>query len=202
MKIGFLLVTAFFCLLAGGQPVDSIFAKYRVNKTLPSGYIAEFSIALSYFPELRNTRIVVRKKNIRTTLSARPAFGSCFKKKENRTYYITIDTLHNKKHGLFEDLHTIARVGVIGHELSHISEYSKRGFFGMIGYGIAYGICRRRIEHRTDRITIEHRMGWQLHDYAVIAFNPDVTGKKFVRYKKRYYYTPEELLELIKKSDK
>jgi hypothetical protein len=185
-----------FCLQIHAQKADSIFAAYMHNKQLPQGYIPEFCMALSYFPELADTHIEVKAKNIRTTMAARLSFASYFKKKSKRTYVLFIDTLFNGRKGLFFDLYTTARVGIIGHELSHVSAYNQKNFFGLMGYDVIYLFNKKKIEHKTDETTIEHGMYSQLSDYARIAFDPQKVGKKYYRYKTRHYYSPEQLSEI------
>jgi hypothetical protein len=189
-------ILCIFCLQIQAQKSDSIFAAYMHNKELPQGYIPEFCMALSYFPELNDIHIKAVKKNIRTVMSARPSFISIFRRKSKRTYFLFIDTLFNGKKGLFFDLYTTARVGIIGHELSHVSAYHQKNFFGLMGYYAVYLFNKKKIEHQTDEITIKHGMYSQLSDYARIAFDPEKVGKKYYKYKTRYYYSPEQLMEI------
>lgn len=197
------ILHSFFCF---GQPLDSTniknkpsscFDKYTINKIFPSAYLIEFCVAESYYPELINTHIIVKEKNIHTVMAARPDIFSYLKRKSKRTYVIFIDTLFYGKKGLFYDLYFNARLGVIGHELAHISTYNHKSFPGLVGYGIQYLFNRKKLEHQTDELAISHGLGWQLYDYAQIAFNPVKVGEKYANYKKKYYYSPQQLEKLI-----
>jgi hypothetical protein len=181
------------------QNTDSVLAACMHNKQLPKVYISEFCMALSHYPELSEINITVKEKNIRTVMAARPSFASYFKRKDKRTYILFIDTCFYGCKGLFFDLYTTARVGIIGHELAHITAYHQKNIFGIMGYLVVYLFNKKKIEHRTDEITIEHGMFSQLYDYAKIAFDPEKVGKKYSRYKARNYYSPEQLVEISKR---
>jgi len=187
------------CLSGHSQQAGTSFAPDTDNRQWLPGYAAEFSVAHSHYPELKDATFIVKVKDIRTVMAARPSFGSCFKKKEKRIYYLFVDTLFNGHKGLFYDLSRSARIGLIGHELSHIAVYNHKNFFGLMGYGFVYLLCKRKIEHRTDEIAIRHGLFPQLYDYALIAFDSSVVGDKYCRYKRKHYYTPGQLKEIENK---
>jgi len=183
------------CSSLQAQVHDTLFARFLVNKEVPAAYTPEFAMALSYFPELSQIHIVTKEKNIRTVMAARPSFLSFFRKPSKRTYFLIIDTLHEKGRGLFYLLPVTARVGLIGHELAHVTDYHRRKAPALAGYGIAYCFNKKKIEHRTDEIAMAHGLLSQLYDYARLAFDPAFAGEKYCRYKKKYYYSPGELLQ-------
>src|SRR5437867_2867045 len=60
------------------------------NKTIPAVYEKQILIALSYFPELKNTHIEFLIKHAYTPLSTRPFWLSFADAEKSRTYIITI----------------------------------------------------------------------------------------------------------------
>ena len=65
---------------------DTLLDKRIRNKRVPEKYEKEFLEAMSYFPELNDTRIEFKEAKIPTTLNTRPTILSVFAKKENRKY--------------------------------------------------------------------------------------------------------------------
>lgn len=143
---------------------------YAHNKIIPEQYRLPILTALSYFPELKELHIIFRIRKQYAGLTTRPDFPSVFKRKNHRTYIITIsnetiDTLHLL---LFENLTFEQRVGVIGHELSHVVDFNSHNFFQTIGAGISHISARflDKMEFNTDRICIMHGLGEYLLAYS------------------------------------
>lgn len=67
------------------EEITNLKAKYGNHKTLIADYEKQMLIALSYFPELKDTKIKFRLKNRETPLSTRPKVVSMFRsaKKEH-----------------------------------------------------------------------------------------------------------------------
>ena len=96
-------------------------------------YDLEIFTALSYYPELANTRITIKNAKIKTTLNARPTILSTFiRKRTKRKYVIRINNKKLDSIIQFEDISFNAKIGVLGHEFAHIYDYNKRSFFGII----------------------------------------------------------------------
>ncbi len=194
-----IFILSILCFNAYSQQ-DTLYDKYKRNKIIPPCFLPEFCIALSYYPELQDAKVLVKRKNIKCTMVSRMTTASYFRKKSNRTYLLIIDTLVDGTPGLYDDLYLNARVGLIGHELAHLTDYTKRNFFGMVRYGIGYVFNKREIEQRTDEITIKHGLGPHLKEYTKIAFDPKKVSKSFYQRKMKYYYNPQQLEELIQKT--
>ena len=149
--------------------IDSL-KKFGNKKEIPQHYEKPILTALSYFPELKDVHIVFKIKKANTALTTKPNFAGVFKRKDHRTYIITIsdqiiDTL---KPLLLQNLTFEQQVGVIGHELSHVVDFNSKNFPQAIGVGINH-ISNRyldEMEFNTDRICIQHGLGKYLLAYS------------------------------------
>ncbi len=152
------------------QTSDSF--KYQCNaratpsKIIPPVYCYVINTALAYYPELKNTSIAFRIKKQKSPLVAKPSLGSIFRRASKRKYIITISDATDLKFSSIQ-LHNLAlnaQIGVIGHELAHISDYQKRSGYYFIGMAIGSLNKRRtdRHEYATDMRCIEHGLGYQL----------------------------------------
>jgi len=140
------------------------------NKKLPEGFEEQASKALERFPELRNVPIRFKVKKSFATLKTRPTFISMFMPRGHRTYVIIIsnksaDTLAPV---LLAHLPYQAQVGIIGHELSHVSDFSKRTRWQCFKIAINHFSPRYmdRLEFNTDLICIRHGLGKELETWS------------------------------------
>ncbi len=177
MGIGLLLVTANAAAYAQ-RPVmvfsradfstaDSLglILDYGNNKTLPPGFELQTLIALSYFPELKDTHIEFRVKPAYSLLQTRPVAHGIFSRRR-RHYTITIsDSSYWKLQPIrLDPMNFNAQVGVLGHELSHVADFSRRSLGSLIASGIGHLSSRYidQFEYSTDSIAIAHGLGYQL----------------------------------------
>lgn len=181
---------------------DSSIAWLRENfsnkKKIPADFELEILKALSFFPELKNHRIdfVIRKGH--APLSARPTFGGLLRNARKRKYKVFISSGMKGDWDNFTLKSTPydARVGVLGHELSHVKNFARMSGISLIGLGINHvsKSYMNRFEFRTDSLCIEQGMGEYLLSCAVFArkiFNvpdPEQLDVKGVRgnYSERY----------------
>lgn len=143
---------------------------YASNKVIPEQYRLPILTALSHFPELKEVRIIFRIRKQYAGFTTRPDFPSIFKRKNHRTYVITISnqTIDTLRPLLFQNLTYEQQVGVVGHELSHVVDFNSHNFFQTIATGIGH-ICARfldKMEFNTDRICIMHGLGEYLLAYS------------------------------------
>jgi hypothetical protein len=173
-------------------------ASYGKNKTIPKEFEEQTFIALSYYPELKDTHIDFVRTNIKTTMACRPATGSLLRR-YNREYIITIDNDDEKKGVILDDVTFNAQVGVIGHELAHIVDYENRGTGNIAKLGIDYatGHYPPEFEKSIDRLTIQRGLGWQLFDWADFVLNKSKASKEYKEFKRKSYLTPEEIKKEI-----
>ena len=180
--------------------IDSLRNSFCNHKTIPLQYELPALIALSYFSELSSTRIVFKTKKIKTTLNTRPTIWSLiFRKKENRKYIIRINNKKKDSLVLFSAVPFNAKVGLLGHEFSHIIDYRQKSIFGVSGRGWSYGnkSKKEQFEKEIDSITIERGLGWQLYDWSEYVLEEAGARQKYIVFKKDIYLEPDEIKKIM-----
>lgn len=171
-----------------------------LHKSVPKGLETEFYAALKYYPEFKDVKIKVKRKNIKTTMQCRPRFDYFLHKKKNRTYIIFVDNKKKDNNGvLFEELPFNAKVGVFGHELAHIVDYNTKNNFNIISMGIKYlnSNQRKAIEHHVDSLAIAKGLGYQINDFSKYVFEESDVSNDYLKYKKRFYFQPLQIRSII-----
>ncbi|WP_252723632.1 hypothetical protein [Winogradskyella psychrotolerans] len=164
--------------------------------------------ALAYYPQLKDTKIEFRfKKNIKkSTMQARPTFGSFFKSRKNRHYVILISEKFKiaDKEFLTRHIPNDIFIGWIGHELGHIMDYQNRNKLNLIWFGLKYLFSQNHIveaERAADSFAVAHGMeDYILKTKDFILNNADITQSYKDRIKK-YYLSPEEIMHLVEERD-
>jgi len=175
--------------------------KFKSVDELPLTYRKAARIALSYYPELKNTRIIFREKNIKTTMATRPRMDFLFHHKGKRAYCIFLDTRVKHEDGLLPaEVPFHALVGLFGHELAHVIDYKHKSAIGIVTTGIRYlgHHYREELENATDRETISRGLGWQLYDWSEFVLEAPDVSEKYREYKETYYYDPAQLKKIIR----
>jgi len=179
---------------------EFLLKEFGNNKIIPENIKIEALTALSFFPELKNIKIIFTGKKIRTTMQARPKNDILFKRKNKRTYYVYLNNNKGKHHSM--DLGQFSYnslVGILGHELSHVAYYSGKGSLAIAENGILYIIShsfREKFEKETDRTAIRHNLGFQLYENRVFLLtNPNITDNSKKR-TRDLYLSPEEIIEI------
>jgi len=179
--------------------LDSLTNLYGNNKTYDSLIAFPFMIALSRFPDLRHTDIRIIKKNIFTTMYARPSIRRLFLQRDKRRYFILVDTEIEDEPGIYFKLPMNAKIGLIAHELCHIAEYQNKSIWKMLSYTAHYitSSGKRKLEHQNDLEVLERGFGWQIYDFMKFVENNPALPPKYLEHKKRYYFRPDEYVKLI-----
>jgi len=143
------------------------FGKY---KNMPASIEKPVLIALSYYPELKNIHIRFRIKKRHTPLQTRASWTGLFKRKEIRDYVITISdsTEPMLTPLLFKNVSFNPQIGVAGHELAHVADFSTYSSLRIIWHGIR-NVSQKYIdkfEFKTDSICIAHGLGYQLLQWS------------------------------------
>ena len=151
------------------RDIDSL-KEFGQNKEIPGQYTKPILTALSHFPELKDIHIVFVVRRQYTPLTTKPDLVSVFKRKNYRTYIITISnqTIDTLKRLLFQNLTFEEQVGVIGHELSHVVDFDSKNFPQTIAIGVGH-LSKKyidRMEFNTDRICVMHGLGKYLEAYS------------------------------------
>ncbi len=146
--------------------------EFGANKIIPAIYETQILIALSYFPELKNTTIEFRLRKTMTPLSSRPKLSGLFESAKKRVYLVTIseETISFLTPILFKNLNFNAQIGVLGHELSHVSDYWNKDFSKMSNLLLIEIFSKKQVdkfESRTDVSCIKHGLGYQLLDWSI-----------------------------------
>ena len=137
----------------------------HAQHTIPEIIEKETLKALSYYPDLKDTKIELRfKKNIKkSTMQARPSFASFFRSRKNRSYLILISETFKISDTTFltKDIPSDILIGWIGHELGHIMDYQNRDKLNLIWFGIKYLLSDNHIveaERAADGFAVKHGM--------------------------------------------
>jgi hypothetical protein len=145
--------------------------EFGQHKEIPNSFEKQILTALSFYPELKAIHIRFIVKKARSPLLSRPTIVSgVFSSAKNRTYLVLIsnNTSPMLEPILLKNLPFNAQIGVLGHELGHISYFISRSCMGMLR--IAAGHLSRsfldRFEFENDRRTIDHGLGWQLLSWS------------------------------------
>lgn len=140
------------------------------NKKIPQGIRAQVLIALSFYPELKDRKIVFRLRKRNTPLTSRPRIFGVFRSRKKRPYVITISTKAGTPFDpiMFHNLPYNAQIGVLGHELGHISHYNSQSSWKLLG--LPFNLLSKKFtdhfEFNTDLICIEHGLGHQLYAWS------------------------------------
>jgi hypothetical protein len=177
---------------------DSLTEQFGSHKTFLPQIKSAALIALSRFPELKNTRIEFLYKNIKTTMETRPKINlKAFTK--HRTYQVLINLNQGKSKALdIDSLSESVKIGWIAHELGHIVDYENRTAFSILAMGMYYVTVpsfKKNIEQSVDIIAIRHGFGRELcAGVEHLLYHSNATEK----YKKNSlkYYLPLETMKL------
>lgn len=182
--------------LAADQ-IDSLRSLYGTNKIFVEEFIEPTLIALSYYPELKDTKIEFKYSAEATTMAARPKPMSMFAR---RRYIVLINNKQEFEGIHLKDVPFNAQIGIIGHELAHIADYQNHNLLGVTSILMRYSSKKRKalFEKEIDRATIERGLGWQLYDWAHYSLSPENGAtQKYRDFKLKHYLTPQEIEQHI-----
>src|ERR1700751_5794480 len=119
------------------------------NKQLIPQFALQTLIALSYYPELVNTHIRFIYEPAHATLETKPDFPSVANKGDRRTFTITISDSSTPKIEpiLLKNMDFNAQIGIIGHELSHVADFSNQNLLHLMGSGVEHLFSKTYIDH-------------------------------------------------------
>src|SRR3954447_13302860 len=122
--------------------------EYGKNKELIPEFTLPALIALSYFPELKNAHIRFIYKPAHSPFTTKPTFPSVIGNGSKREFTIIIsDSSESKLQPvLIQHMDFNAQIGIIGHELSHVSDFSRRSFLSLIGSGVGHIFSSKYID--------------------------------------------------------
>lgn len=171
------------------------------NKEIPELLAPEIKKALSYYPLLKDVPIIFRlKENVRgSVMQAQPHLKTMLKGRKgyviNISKYLQINDYKMRIQDLPEDV----LVGWIGHELGHVMDYIDRSFLGMVKFGFGYIFSRKYIlgaEREADLHAIKHGLAENIISAKNFILNHAELPKRYKEKIRRFYMSPEEVLEL------
>jgi hypothetical protein len=164
-----------------------------------------FYVALRHYPELRNTKIKVRFKKIKSTMVAQPEADFIVNSRSDRRYKIIINSTKENIVMNYEDLTFNALVGWIGHELAHITDYSKKSNGQLVQFISNYLLSKKHMKHTencADKEAVKRGLGYALYEGVHELFKNPKIFKKYKDRNKEFYLTPDEILAEIKQVEK
>jgi hypothetical protein len=143
------------------------------NKEYPPEFEKQILVALSFYPELQNTPIRFRTKHRHSTALTRCTWAGLMETRARRHFVVTISdsTEAALVPVMFKNLPFNAQVGVIGHELAHVVDFSSMTTTQIIWHGIR-NVSRKyldKFEYNTDAICIAHGLGFQLLEWSIFV---------------------------------
>jgi len=180
--------------------IDSLRQLYGNNKDISSEYEHLAYITLSYFPELVDTKIRFKKSKIKTTLNVRPQILSLiFSHKTKRKYIVRINKKQKDSVISFDKVPFNAKIGLLGHEFSHIADYSSRNIFGVSSRLVDYAFVGRKekFEKEIDGMTILRGLHWQLYDWSYYVIYKSDASLEYKDFKRKIYLHPVDISDFI-----
>lgn len=176
---------------------------------IPNAIKKEALIALSHYPELKDTKIEFKfkKKMKKSIMQAQPSFWSLFKSKKKRSYKILMSKTFKIDGQKYEtkNIPTNVMVGWLGHELGHIMDYKDRSSLNLIWFGIKYKLSDNHIkeaERAADSYAVQKDMEDYILDTKNFILNKTNLSEKYKARIKKYYLSPDEIMTLVEERDK
>jgi hypothetical protein len=178
--------------------------KAQKPHTYPELIKKEAKLALSYFPQLENTKITFKFKSDikKSTMQAQPDFKSLLRSKSKRKYYILISEKFKISGEEFKtvDVPSDVMTGWLGHELGHLLDYQNRSSFNLIWFGIRYLYLEKHIveaERAADTFAVNQGMEEYILETKNFILNHADIDENYKKRIQRYYLSPEEIMEIV-----
>lgn len=178
------------------------------HKVVPDIIWRETYIALSHYPELKDTPIEFKfKSNIKKSfMQAQPKMSGLLGNKKKRSYFVMISEKITIEDQEF-DVTTVPSevlIGWLGHELGHIMDYRERSGINMLWFGLKYLTSKRYIqeaERVADTYAVNHGMGKYIIATKDFILNHTHLSETYKNRIKRLYLSQEEIMMLIDELD-
>jgi hypothetical protein len=150
---------------------EQLRTRFGQHKKYPPAFEKEILTALSFFPELEKHRIDFVLRKGYAPLSSRPTFGGLLRSASRRKYKVFISTGSGNSWDsiILANAPYDARIGVLGHELSHVLNFSRMSGLGLTWLGVSHvsKSYMNRFEFRTDSLCIAQGMGDYLYAMSI-----------------------------------
>jgi hypothetical protein len=182
------------------------FQQYSQNRQIPEMLQKNILKALSYFPELKNTRInFILKPNIKSSvMQAQPVFRTLLRNRKHRRYRINISADFNLTNSVMP-IHQIpddVMIGWLGHELGHIMDYEKRSNTGLMSFGYQYFFSSEYVKSAeiiADTYAVNHGLGKFIIITKRFILDHAELPKAYKDKIARLYLSPDVIVEQVKK---
>ncbi len=178
------------------------------NKVVPDEIWRETYVALSHYPELRDTPIEFKfkKKIQKSFMQAQPKLSGLLKNKKNRSYFVMISEHIKIEDEVFDvkNVPSEVLIGWIGHELGHIMDYRERSAANMVWFGIKYLTSKKYIqeaERAADTYAVNHGLGKYIIATKDFILNHTHLADSYKARIKKLYLSQEEIMALIDEID-
>lgn len=152
------------------EHISELKKEFGYKKQYPPQFEKQILLALSYYPELKSTPVKFRIRQRHTALNTRATWFGVFESPRKRNFVITISDSSEAMlmPFMFKNVSFNAQVGVMGHELGHITEFLKMTTLQLFAHAIKNVSAKYidRFEYNTDAICIEHGLGYQLLEWS------------------------------------
>jgi len=179
------------------------------NKIVPEKIWRETYVALSYYPELKDTPIEFKfKKNIKKSfMQAQPRFSGFFKNRKKRSYVIYINEKFKIEDETFSvtDVPSNVLIGWLGHELGHVMDYRDRSALDMLWFGVKYVTSKnyiREAERMADTYAVNHGLGANIIATKDFILNHSKLSESYKSRIQDLYLSQEEIMVLIEQIHK
>ncbi|MBC7655375.1 MAG: hypothetical protein H7098_12995 [Oligoflexus sp.] len=197
-------------ILSNPNPLKNIhkinLEDFKHNKKIPKIIEHSILVALSHYPELKDTPIAfVFKKNIKKSImQAQPVIGSLLGGKDCRAYQVNISSMFKLTHTAtpIHQLPDSIMIGWIGHELGHIMDYESKSTFGIIAFGLGYLFFEnslKKAEVIADTYALKHGLGAYILDTKRYILDNSDLPEAYKKRISRLYLSPDDIVEQIKK---
>jgi hypothetical protein len=167
-----------------------------------SSFLSYFETLMPFFPELNEANIHVKQRKQMIPLTTTPSIGNVFRKKRNWKYTIAVSTESLKFLNpiIVKNLSDSSKIGVLGHELSHVSDFHThgRGYMIKVFLGHISSKYLDRFEFETDHIAIKHGLGKYLYAWSAET-SEKIKQSKFKKQGKERYMMPNTIILYMKK---
>lgn len=178
------------------------------NKIVPDEIWRETYVALSHYPELKDTPIEFKfkKKIQKSFMQAQPKVSGLLKNRKNRSYFVMISEQIKIENVIFDvkNVPSDVLIGWIGHELGHIMDYRERSAINMVWFGVKYLTSRQYIqkaERAADTYAVNHGLGKYIIATKDFILNHSHLADAYKARIKKLYLSPEEIMVLIDEID-
>ena len=206
-----LFAAIFISHFSNGQPLpfklvtneDLAKINYRKIPNVDSSIVRHFLFCKPYFSDIPYDKITIKKKKQLIPLTTVPNPLNLIKPKKNWTYTIKISskTIPTLSPILFDSLSLEGQLGVLAHELSHVSDFHnhKRGYLIKAFFWHLNPRKIDRFEYNTDFICINHGMGYQLLAWSLDTSFLNGKGTMKPPFKNERYMFPTTIKDYLEK---